>query len=109
MAGVGGGGPPPAVTVTANCDWLFASLLSAASLLTLAALVFVPTWLSLTTSVTVAPVPGASEPSGHLNGADPLHVPCDGTADTSVEPGGGVSCTTTPDAPSGPLFDTFSV
>jgi hypothetical protein len=63
---------------------------------------------AVSTIVTVADPPEASEPSAQLTVVVPEHDPCDAVAETSVPPGN-ASATVTPVAGSGPAFDAVIV
>src|ERR1700737_2973002 len=90
---------------------LFAVFGSVSLALTVAVLVMVPVAVgALTTMVIVALAPFASGPMLHVTVPEAwVQVPWVELAETNVTPAGRESVTTTPDAPSGPLFVAVTV
>jgi hypothetical protein len=60
--------------------------------------------VTFTVSVIVADAAAVIVPSAQLTVVVPLHVPCEGVAETNVVPAGSTSTTDTPAASEGPLF-----
>ena len=68
----------------------------------------VPGWTPTRRTI-VALAPAPNSPRWHIRTALPLHLPCDGEADTKVSPAGNGSRTTTPWASDGPALLTVKV
>jgi hypothetical protein len=97
-----------ALTVLLVLEELFPDTGSFTLLDTVAVLLTVPTAAAdgVTIMVTVALPLLATVPIAQVIVAVPLHVPCDGVAETNVTFAGNVSLTVTPVAALGPEFDT---
>src|SRR5882762_4827851 len=94
------------VTCVAELSLRFGSSSFAA---TLAVLLMPPVCVGVTTSVTVAELPFARDPSAQLIVLVPVQLLWLGVTETNVSPAGSVSLTLTPVAALGPLFVTVIV
>src|SRR5687767_9314593 len=100
---------PKADTTVDSSNVLFAGAGSVPAAVTDAVLLITVLLVGVTTIVTVALAPFASEPSAHVIVAVPLQEPVEGVAETSVTDAGSVSVTVTVVAVSGPLLVTVTV
>ena len=100
----------PVDAVTGAVEELFPGVESVVALVTVAVLLKVPgVDGAVTIKVIVAVDPLFIVPRAQLTAVVPLHVPCEGVAETKVVPVGIVSATTTLVAADGPLFVTVMV
>ena len=97
------------VTVVVVVDVLFARFKSALAVDTVAVLERVPSFVGVTTMVTVSVALFPTVPRSHAIAVVPEHDPFEGVTDFNVTSAGSVSATWTAAAAFGPAFWTVSV